>query len=46
MKSVVSFMWDGNAAANDLKNSSTYADNFSVRPFTDEKTGRPRLFGL
>ena len=31
MKSVVSFMYDGNAAANGLKNSSTYADNFSVR---------------
>ena len=29
-KSVVSFICDGNGAANGLKNSSTYTDNFSV----------------
>ena len=46
MKSVVSLMWEGSAYAKGLRNSSTYADSFSVWLLTQEITGRPGLLGF
>ena len=46
MKSVVSLMWEGGACAKGLRNSSIYADSFSVWLLTEEITGRPGLLGF
>ena len=46
MKCVLSCMYDGSFSDIGRKNSSTYADNFSVWLFTGDTTGLPGLLTL